>query len=427
VTQQTKMTPWVRLKLSAAVLATAIALLILFMLAGKLVLGEVLAAALVLLAGAFVLPVERWLNAPHATEAAPLAPERESLSHHSLLGAMPDPAILLDGRMVVVAANTLATNLLPTLKPGEAISLSLRTPEVIDALRAATDGQSHMVEYVDRVPVERWIEAHVTQAPEGNGVMLLVLRDMTPVRRAERMRVDFVANASHELRTPLASLLGFVETLQGPARNDVAARDRFLEIMRTQANRMARLIDDLLSLSRIEQRQHMRPETPVDLGNVARHVADALMPLAEDRKVELHRNFPAGPVMVRGDRDELIRLVENLVENGIKYGRTGGRVELSIAVALAQGSGVDEVRLSVRDDGRGIAPEHLPRLTERFYRVDAADSREKGGTGLGLALVKHIAARHRARLTIESVPAEGARFTVVFERLRNADHAALSA
>ncbi|GGE30346.1 two-component sensor histidine kinase [Agaricicola taiwanensis] len=427
MTEKTTFTPWIRLKLGAAALIFAFALLLMLAVEGAITLGQGLAAAVAVLVGVLLLPVERWTRGPAKTEEVPVTREMRDLSYASLMAAMPDPAILLDRRMVVLANNTRATALLPSLKTGEALSLAMRTPEVIDALRASADGQARMVEYVERVPVERWIEAHVTQTPDDSGITLLVLRDMTRVRRAERMRVDFVANASHELRTPLASLLGFVETLQGPARNDVAARDRFLEIMRTQATRMARLIDDLLSLSRIEQRQHLHPETPVDLGNVARHVADALVPLADDREVEILRNFPAGPVMVRGDRDELIRLVENLVENGIKYGRAGGKVELAISVALAQGSGVDEVRLSVRDDGPGIPPEHLPRLTERFYRVDAAHSREKGGTGLGLALVKHIAARHRARLSIESPPNEGARFTVVFERLREADDMALTA
>lgn len=286
---------------------------------------------------------------------------------------------------------------------------------MIEAVRAtASTRVARVVEYTERVPVERWIEAHVTAAPDGDGLVLLLLRDMTQVRRAERMRVDFVANASHELRTPLASLLGFIETLQGPAKSDVAARERFLEIMRIQAGRMSRLIDDLLSLSRIEQRQHVRPETPVDLCVVVRHVADALAPLATERKVEIRCDIPESAALVPGDRDELIRLVENLVENGIKYGQSGGRVEVSLSIAQSS-----TVRLTVRDNGPGIAPEHLPRLTERFYRVDAADSREKGGTGLGLALVKHIAARHRARLLIESEPGEGASFIVAFERIRS--------
>jgi two-component system, OmpR family, phosphate regulon sensor histidine kinase PhoR len=230
------------------------------------------------------------------------------------------------------------------------------------------------------------------------------------------MRADFVANASHELRTPLASLLGFVETLQGPARNDAAARDQFLSVMRAQAKRMARLIDDLLSLSRIERNAHIRPDATVDLGSVVGHVTEALAPLARERGVELALERPPGPFDVAGDRDELIRVFENLVENAIKYGSSGGRVEVILA-ASPKGSGRSDVAVTVRDHGPGIAAEHLPRLTERFYRVDVTQSRDKGGTGLGLAIVKHILARHRGRLTIESTPGEGASFTVRIERI----------
>jgi two-component system phosphate regulon sensor histidine kinase PhoR len=224
------------------------------------------------------------------------------------------------------------------------------------------------------------------------------------------MRADFVANASHELRTPLASLLGFVETLQGPARDDPQARDRFLAIMREQALRMSRLVDDLLSLSRIEQHLHVQPETSVDLSGIVRHIVDTLSPMARDNNVALEIDAPH-TVTVTGDRDELLRVAENLVENAIKYG-TGGASErgnrVEVAVVAQNGQGI----FSVRDHGPGIAPEHLPRLTERFYRVDAGESRAKGGTGLGLAIVKHIVARHRGRLSIDSRKGDGATFTV---------------
>ncbi len=406
--------PALRLRASAPLLGGALLILaVLTFISNDLAPWQAGAGAALLVCAVAVMPIERWLGGM-ATPSAPLPASSPAISAEAVLAALADPAVLRDRHAVTVGFNAHAADLLPALSIGLPIPFVMRNPEVIEAVRAtAATGKARVVEYIERVPVERWIEAHVTIAPDnGAGHLLLLLRDMTEVRRAERMRVDFVANASHELRTPLASLLGFVETLQGPARNDVAARDKFLEIMRVQASRMARLIDDLLSLSRIEQRQHVRPEAAVDLGAVARHVADALAPLAAERKVQVRRDMPEGPVMVRGDRDELIRLVENLVENGIKYGQSGGSVELSLT--LAQSAKVNEVRLSVRDDGPGIPPEHLPRLTERFYRVDAADSREKGGTGLGLALVKHIAARHGARLTIESRSGEGARFTVVF-------------
>jgi two-component system phosphate regulon sensor histidine kinase PhoR len=236
--------------------------------------------------------------------------------------------------------------------------------------------------------------------------MLLTLQDLTEARRVERMRVDFIANASHELRTPLASLLGFIETLQGSAQADAKARARFLEIMREQGRRMARLIDDLLSLSRIEQKQHLRPATEVDLTQVVRHVADTLAPLAREMNVELKLEAEA-PVIVIGERDELLRVAENLIENAIKYGAhpdAASYVEITVARRGKEGC------IVVRDHGRGVAPEHLPRLTERFYRVDPGQSRAKNGTGLGLAIVKHILARHRGRLTIESRLGEGSTF-----------------
>jgi two-component system phosphate regulon sensor histidine kinase PhoR len=222
------------------------------------------------------------------------------------------------------------------------------------------------------------------------------------------MRADFVANASHELRTPLASLSGFIETLQGPAKNDAAARDRFLDIMVEQARRMSRLIDDLLSLSRVELNEHLRPQTVIDLVPIVGHVCDTLSPLARERKVELTLIRDAGRLPVQGERDELIRLFENLVENALKYGGAGGRIEVRLA---HEGDGASEAVVSVRDFGAGIAPEHLPRLTERFYRIDAATSRAEGGTGLGLAIAKHILVRHRGRLAIDSEPGRGATFT----------------
>jgi two-component system phosphate regulon sensor histidine kinase PhoR len=220
------------------------------------------------------------------------------------------------------------------------------------------------------------------------------------------MRSDFVANASHELRTPLASLKGFVETLRGAAKDDPVARERFLAIMQEQADRMAQLIDDLLSLSRIEIRQHVRPEGSVDLLEIATRAAGDLSPKAGSNHIALNIHRPTGPVVVRGERDELYQLVHNLLENAIKYGRLGGKVDVTLA---AEGP---RIAMAVQDDGIGIAPEHLPRLTERFYRVSAKASRERGGTGLGLAIVKHIVTRHQGDLDIRSEPDKGSIFTV---------------
>jgi two-component system phosphate regulon sensor histidine kinase PhoR len=289
-------------------------------------------------------------------------------------------------------------------------------PELIEAIgRAYTHGEEQRIEYSSRVPLERWFEAivmPVTREPSSGrpDLVLMTFHDLTPLRRVEEMRADFVANASHELRTPLAALSGFIETLQGSARDDAKARERFLAIMQEQARRMARLIDDLLSLSRIELNAHRRPDARVELEPIVRQVADGLETLARDRGVTVSVKAARG-LTIPGDHDELVRVFENLVENALKYGASGKRVEIAVSEG-ASAEGEPEARVAVRDHGPGIAPEHLPRLTERFYRVDVAESRAQGGTGLGLALVKHILNRHRGRLSIESVPGAGATFTV---------------
>jgi two-component system phosphate regulon sensor histidine kinase PhoR len=332
----------------------------------------------------------------------------------ALVRALPEAALLLDARGTVLAANIAAVGLLASVRVGDPVSFAVRVPEVLEALRASVaDGTARRIEFAERVPLDRWLRADIVPIRPGllrEGApieaVLVSFVDLTPQRRVEQMRVDFVANASHELRTPLASLSGFIETLQGPARNDANARERFLKIMNEQARRMSRLIDDLLSLSRIELNAHLRPEAAVDLGAVVGHVREALAPLGRERGVDILFTPPAEPVEVRGDRDELIRVFENLVENALKYGGTGGRVEITVAR-----EGTDAVA-TVRDYGPGIAPEHVPRLTERFYRVDTAHSREQGGTGLGLAIVKHIVARHRGKMGIESTPGVGSTFSV---------------
>jgi two-component system phosphate regulon sensor histidine kinase PhoR len=336
----------------------------------------------------------------------------------AVLSGLPDPVVALDARGEVVALNARANEIAPALRPGEPVSLGLRNPEVLDAIRrAVAAGAVRRVEFFVRVPVERWYEAIVTPielaaaapAPPVQ-LVLMTFHDLTPLRRVEEMRADFVANASHELRTPLAALSGFIETLRGPARDDPPARDRFLLIMQAQATRMARLIDDLLSLSRIELNAHLRPDQKVDLVSIVRQVADGLQTLASDRGVDVHVASPADRLFVLGDRDELLRVFENLIENALKYAASGKRIDIALSAGDGAG-GMREARVAVRDYGPGIEPEHLPRLTERFYRVDVADSRAQGGTGLGLALVKHILNRHGGRLTIESVAGQGATFS----------------
>src|SRR5262245_61193539 len=315
----------------------------------------------------------------------------------------------------------------PAVGCGEHASVAWRGAVVVEVARfAVASGEAQPIEFADRVPVDRSYEVHVvgvhlTAIGDGRppDFVLMTIRDLTPLRRVEEMRADFVANASHELRTPLAALSGFIETLQGPARDDAAARERFLAIMKQQAFRMARLIDDLLSLSRIELNVHVRPETPVDLVAVVRQVTDAMQMLARDRGVDVVVSAPAETVIVPGDRDELVRVFENLLENALKYGAAGKRVEIRIERA-AGGSRLLEAAVGVRDFGPGIPPEHLPRLTERFYRVDVAQSRAEGGTGLGLAIVKHILARHLGRLEIDSILGKGATFTVYLPRTEEA-------
>jgi two-component system phosphate regulon sensor histidine kinase PhoR len=340
----------------------------------------------------------------------------------ALLAGLPDPVVAVGRNGEVVALNAQASALAPALRRGEPVSLALRIPEILDAIRRARATRTaQRAEFFERVPFDRWYEAVATpisirELAGGPDFLLLAFRDLTPLRRVEEMRADFVANASHELRTPLAALSGFIDTLQGAAREDPHARERFLAIMQAQANRMARLIDDLLSLSRIELNAHLRPDKEVDLVAILRQVVDTLQTLARDRGVEIEIAAPPGPQLVLGDRDELIRVFENLVENALKYAASGKRVEIKLLLAAAP-DGRKETHVAVRDHGPGIAPEHLPRLTERFYRVDVAESRAQGGTGLGLALVKHILNRHGGRLRIDSVPGQGATFTATLGSL----------
>jgi two-component system phosphate regulon sensor histidine kinase PhoR len=336
--------------------------------------------------------------------------------------------VLLDRAGRVIHLNAAASQLAPALRKNELAQFALRSPEIVAALREAiATTQPRRATYLDQVPVDRWMELVITPVPVptrfggADKCMLMTFHDLTPLRRVEEMRADFVANASHELRTPLAALSGFIDTLQGPAKEDAKARERFLGIMHAQATRMARLIDDLLSLSRVELSAHVRPDTLVDLVPIIRQVVDGLEPLARERQVEIEVELPESPVTIAGDREELLRLFENLIENALKYGASGGRVIVSLTTFAPAKTGPGEVppeyRVTVRDFGPGIAPEHLPRLTERFYRVDVGDSRAQGGTGLGLSLVKHIMARHRGRLLIESVPKNGATFTACFPQV----------
>ncbi len=334
----------------------------------------------------------------------------------ALLNRLPDPLFVLDASGRVVFANGAAEPLIGKAATGKHVATVLRSAPLISAIEGVSgDGAVRSIEYAVPVPVQRNYSAYVApisgEGPSAQKLVLVLLRDVTEARRVEAMRADFVAFASHELKTPLASLSGFIDTLRGHAKDDPEARDKFLAIMADQATRMRRLIEDLLSLSRIELREHVRPSEAVDLRGVVDDIADGLTPLAEQHGVELGVTAPASLPKVLGDRDELAQVVQNLMDNALRYGRSGKRIEVSLAPA--EKGGKSYVRLTVRDFGPGIAKEHIPRLTERFYRVDAAASRARGGTGLGLAIVKHIVNRHQGTLAIESELGQGSSFSVL--------------
>lgn len=334
-----------------------------------------------------------------------------------LVDGYPEAAFVIGPQGRVLHLNKSCEELLGSERVGLPFTALSRDPALVAAIDLALEkGIGATVDLEERVPVQRRRSA--TVAPLGTAdtgpdvpTLLVTVRDLTEQDRLGRMRADFVANASHELRTPLAALKGFVETLQGAAKDDATARERFLRVMSEQADRMTRLIDDLLSLSRVEMREHLMPTETVDLEETLSHVVQSLQPLSERTQATL-RMIPAPrPPLVRGDRDELVQVFQNLIQNALKYGRQGGTVEVSVKPRGKQ------LAVSVKDDGPGIPPQHLPRLTERFYRISVAASRERGGTGLGLAIVKHIVNRHRGALEVASEVGRGTTFTVVLPAL----------
>lgn len=372
-----------------------------------------------------IMGVSRQLRVP-AQEMETSAPPAEFVaSLPSLVSALELPAIALDTSQSVLAFNAGATDLFPGIDVGTPLSRFNRHPDLMQALtHVANDGLSRSLEIVDHRPNGRRLRVTVARlgaaaASNPDAALLTQFRDLTEQDRLAQMRSDFIANASHELRTPLASLKGFIETLQGPASADAAARTKFLDIMATQAARMMRILDDLLSLSRIEMRAHLPPTGEVDLNDILQEVVQGLEPLARLSRISLQRTATDGPFLVRGEKDELIQVFQNLVHNAVKYGNEGGRVDIEVQRLPPSGSGTRaRVRVDIRDDGPGIAAEHLPRLTERFYRVDTAASRARGGTGLGLAIVKHILNRHRGELRIASEVGKGSTFSVSLDLVR---------
>ncbi|MEI7607287.1 MAG: ATP-binding protein, partial [Rhodospirillaceae bacterium] len=354
-------------------------------------------------------------------------------SNEALLEALPDPLILIGAERRVHHANQAARALFGERMGDADLALTLRHPEVTVAVDAVlAGGGARSVEFALPGAVERTYQARIKpfrcEGANGEGAaaqVLLSLHDITAVKRSEQQRADFVANASHELRTPLATLIGFIETLRGPARDDREATDRFLGIMHEQSTRMARLIDDLLSLSRIELDEHTQPTERVDIVRCIGAAVAAFELKAAARRVRLRVIADEALPPVFGDADQLAQVLQNLISNAIKYTREQTEVTVTIRLADAPAPAAlpgpagrrprslqHMISVAIADQGEGIARTHLPRLTERFYRVDPARSRALGGTGLGLAIVKHILNRHRGRLTIDSDSGKGSTFTV---------------
>jgi len=342
-------------------------------------------------------------------------------SADAIIHAIPLPALLIDPDMRIRAANAGAAAILGAPGIGSHVAMSIRQPGVLTAIEACcATGTAQEARYLgEDAGQESNYDVHC--APVEGGV-LLCLSDVSQAMQTDRMRRDFVANVSHELRTPLTALTGFIETLQGPARGDTAATDRFLGIMQDEAARMERLVHDLLSLSRVEAVARRRPKERVDLGAIVRATLGALRGVAERGEASITQDLPEAPLYILGDADQLRQLCTNLVENAVKYGGQGGQVEVSVTqVDHHAGLRGPAAILVVRDHGPGIAPIHLPRVTERFYRIDSHRSRQMGGTGLGLAIVKHIAQRHRGRFAISSTLGEGCEFTVALPLANGAD------
>jgi len=365
---------------------------------------------------------------PEPQAAATDAPPSEPLARlREVIELLPEPMLLLDRSGAMRHANHAAREPF-----GDVLAALLRHPALGEAVRRL-DGETIVVTTVKMdVPVRRVLRASLKALPAPyGGLLILSLADGTPQATVERMREDFIANASHELRTPLASLIGFIDTLLGPAADDPPAQQRFLLIMQTQAARMRRLIDSLLSLSRIQMMEHERPRARVALDQLASHVAESVEPLTRARKVALSLDIEPGLPPVQGDADQLVQVIQNLLDNALKYART--RVRLSVATAspdtwpasgatlgatlgatpgaMPGSSSPAGLVLRVEDDGPGIASHHLPRLTERFYRVEEGKS-ERSGSGLGLAIVKHIVGRHQGRFLAESSVGQGSVFSV---------------
>lgn len=334
-----------------------------------------------------------------------------------LLERFPDPVVVVDSDRLVVAANEAARELLPANYFGRDLSLSLRHPEVLAAVDDAfSTGGDEMREITLPGAIPRVFDLRVFVLRNDASDRLeavLVFRDVTSAKRSDQMRADFVANVSHELRSPLSAMIGFIETLRGPAKDDQEARDRFLTIMQGEAQRMGHLIEDLLSLSRVEVNEHIAPTSSAQIGALLESLREMLSPRAAERGMTIDLDVAVDLPTAIGDPDQLHQVFRNLIDNAISYGREGTSILVSARrIERMPRVGGLGVAVTVRDEGDGIPDEQIPRLTERFYRVDKGRSRSMGGTGLGLAIVKHIVSRHRGALTVKSMVGEGSAFTV---------------
>ena len=336
----------------------------------------------------------------------------------AILDALPDPVLLLDRRRQVLASNRAADTLLGDGIHGRDVCLILRHPDAQQAVNEALKGlmTAKGIEIFFDSPVRQAYQLQVMEIPKQASASVravLALHDLTTLKHAEDMRADFVANVSHELRSPLSALTGFIETLQTTAKDDVEAQARFLKIMAGETHRMTRLIRDLLSLSRIEVNEHIRPTGRVCIADIISTVAQSLELKAAEKGVTIETHVPESLSFVTGDGDELHQVIQNLVDNAVAYGASNTSVIVKVeSLENFSDSKAAGVNISVENCGDGIREEHVLRLTERFYRTDKGRSRDMGGTGLGLAIVKHIVNHHRGRLIINSTLGKGSTFSV---------------
>jgi two-component system phosphate regulon sensor histidine kinase PhoR len=393
----------------AVIVVTALAIADALPVAGAAAVLAVLAAGLMWYEG-------RRPAAVVAPDAKPASVETRPTS--AILDLLPDPVILVNAQREITVANRAAREALGVSESGRDLALTLRHPAVLAAVDSVQAGETHVSREITLpVPTPRSFTLHagrLAEAVDAEGTrVVLTFHDETRAMRAERSRADFVANASHELRSPLSALIGFIETLRGPASDDADARERFLGVMHGEALRMARLVEHLMSLSRVELNEHVPPRSRADPRVVLTTVAEALAARADAKRMRIELALADALPMVLGDSDQLMQVFHNLIDNAVRYGRAGTAIRVE-ARTNDRGSGSARIlSIVVGDEGDGIPAIHLPRLTERFYRVDEGRSRRLGGTGLGLAIVKHIVNRHRGRLTIESRVGQGSTFTVV--------------